>query len=366
MKTLLLAILALQQADHGVDQNRVDKAIDRGTEWLLKQKWEAWKYHDWGNMRHHDLVLYTLHHAGVDPQNEVYQQLLKFILEAPLERTYCVSLQAMYLAAVDPLKYQPRLRQCAQFLVDNQCRNGQWSYGVEVPQEKETPTTSIRPDVATGPGSAKPAAKKKAPPVTIKRRQKTTVESGDNSNSQYAALGLRACLEANVVPPAETLKDACAWWEKSQNNDGGWSYGDKGAGASYGSMTAGAVSSLIILKHYLKENWRADRRVADGIAWLVKNWDVRKNPGTNEGFVWVYYYLYAVERTGILSEMEKFGRIEWYKTGAEHILSQQLDDGSWSEGNTYGGAAKDVCFAILFLRRATVPFPKVASVDKKR
>src|ERR1051326_4328986 len=51
------------------------------------------------------------------------------MLEGPLERTYKVVLQAMILEEVDRVKHQHRIVQCAQFLVDNQCQNAQWSYG---------------------------------------------------------------------------------------------------------------------------------------------------------------------------------------------------------------------------------------------
>ncbi len=370
MKLILALLLAQAKPYPGVDQNRVDGAIDRGAEWLMKQKFEPWGYHDHGNVRHHDLVLYALFHAGVDPQNETFQKLLKFCLEAPLERTYCVSIQAMFLSEFDPVKYQGRLKQCCQFLVDNQCKNGQWSYGREVPQDKDVPTGGgERPDVATGTAPAKPgtraAPKRPEKAIHIRRRERADKDSGDNSNSQYAALGLRACMEANVWPPAETLKDAMHWFENAQNKDGGWSYEGKET-KSYGSMSAGALGCLIIYKHYLRENWRADKRVGDGVQWLAKNWSPRVNPGTNEGFVWLYYYLYAVERAGILTGLDKFGPVDWYREGANFILDAQAADGSWSEGNTYGGPVKDVCFAILFLRRATVPLPKVATGSPKR
>ena len=60
--------------------------------------------------------------------------------ETPLEWTYDVSLQAMILEEIDRVKYQARIAQCAQFLVDNQCPNGQWSYGEPDPFAKDTPT----------------------------------------------------------------------------------------------------------------------------------------------------------------------------------------------------------------------------------
>ncbi|MBI2930079.1 MAG: terpene cyclase/mutase family protein [Planctomycetes bacterium] len=364
MKGLVL-LLALGQADPGVDQERIEKAIDAGVDYLLKQEYAPWQYHDHGDYRYDDLVLYTLYHAGVDPKHEVFQKLLKNILETPLEHTYCVSLQAMFLSEFAPAKYQWRLKQCCQFLVDSQCKNGQWHYNAFVPQDKDAPTggnSKETPSLSVRPRQAQPVSPKKPEKVIqIQRRVKAEKEVGDNSNSQYAALGLRACIEANVHPPAETLKDALRWLEGAQNNDDGWSYVGKGEQASVGSMTIGSVGCIVIYKHYLKQNWRTDRRVQQGLKWLIKNWTVRENPGTKERFVWLYYYLYAVERAGLLMGMDKFGTIDWYGDGAKFLLQAQRQDGSWYEGNSWGGPIKDTCFAILFLRRATTPLPKVAT-----
>lgn len=347
MITLLCLCLA-----QDVDQKKVDQAIDRGVEYLLKQEYKPWDLHEHKNMRFDELVLYTLLHAGADREHPVWKALLKNILETELERTCCVSLQAMFLSELDPAKYQARIAQCCQFLVDNQCANGQWEYGEPTKLPSITPG---RQDVATGgKGGSKPRQL-----VQIKR-QRAGKASGDNSNSQYAVLGLRACLEANVLPPRETLDLARKWWEAAQNNDCGWGYTGKGS-ESYGSMTAGAVGSLVILRHYLKLDWKSDPQVVKGVRWMTENFTVKENAKTREGYVWHYYYLYAIERAGVLTGLEKFGARPWYREGALQLLSAQGQDGSWSEGNTYGGAIKDTCFAILFLRRATVPLPKTSS-----
>src|SRR6185436_3275079 len=206
--------------------------------------------------------------AGLRDSDPDFQKLFKKMLDGPLEKTYKVALQAMILEELDRVKYQERIAQCAQFLVDNQCANGQWSYGnptpfaadVKVPESKSVAT----PAPAT-PGSTRDfgaAGEKQKPKVTQKvpvKKQKDGPPAGDNSNTQYAALGLRACHDSGIVIPDAVLVLAVKWWRESQqgevDKDGkavatggfsekpeGWNYKDKTSQpdkAPYASMTAG-------------------------------------------------------------------------------------------------------------------------------
>ena len=47
---------------------------------------------------------------------------------------------------------------------------------------------------------------------------------GDNSNTQYALLGLHAASEAGVPVKPEVWALARAYWEHCQKNDGSWAY----------------------------------------------------------------------------------------------------------------------------------------------
>ncbi|MHC5019372.1 MAG: hypothetical protein ACYTGX_04535, partial [Planctomycetota bacterium] len=51
---------------------------------------------------------------------------------------------------------------------------------------------------------------------------------------------------------------------------------------------------------------------------------------------------------------EQIGRRDWYRDGAELILSQQSKDGRWASGWKNNGQ-DTTSFAILFLTRATPP-----------
>jgi len=355
-----------KKLDGKVDQLKVDAAIDKGARYLKG-------LNDYGvprAARKDELVLLTLVHAGVPASDPAYQRLFKAMMEAPLEKTYSVVLQAMILEEVDRVRHQGRIAQCGQFLVDNECRNGQWSYG-------EPTTFAIEPprDVATGAKERAevreflgPGQKPKVVRKIHVKKQREGPPTGDNSNTQYAALGLRACHDAGIVLPKEWIRLARNWWYVSQHdgsNDAyagrGWSYREKGDFHPYGSMTAGAVGGVVIYDFILDESWKRDACVHRGMEWVARNFTVTENPGPPEphgGGLNHYYYLYAMERLGILYGTEKLGAHDWYPKGALFLLDAQRADGSWQADDP----VTDTCFAILFLRRATRP---IASQDKK-
>lgn len=353
-----------------VDPARVDAAIKKGLAYL---KGQLGKYGSLNKRRTDELILWTFTHAGVPENDSDFERLFKTVAESPLEWTYNVSLQAMILEEIDRVKHQGRIAQCAQFLIDNQCSNGQWNYGEPDPFAKDVPTGTGKKAVASG---SKPKPEKPSAPgtrvkpkvlntITVKQMKKGPAK-GDNSNSQYAALGLRACHDAGVQIPAEVIELAEKWWRDSTSGDG-WGYVSKND-PGYGSMTAGAVGALTIYLFIEGHPWLKDKDVTMGIEWLGKNFAVTKNPGPHDGDGgqggWQYYYLYALERAGIFFGTETMGAHSWYAEGAQYLLSQQKDDGSWmSPGADH--AIWDTCFAILFLRRATRPLTDVASEDRK-
>ena len=71
---------------------------------------------------------------------------------------------------------------------------------------------------------------------------------------------------------------------------------------------------------------------------------------------WYFYYLYAVERVGMLFDTPMIGRKDWYFDGAKWLLEQQGANGSWDQNRLFANPSNptyDTCFAILFLKKAT-------------
>jgi hypothetical protein len=360
-----------------VDESKVDAAIKKGIAYLRTAPSPGAHA---GIKDSDELILWTYVHSGIGEDDPDFQKYWKKMLEGPLEKTYKVALQAMILEELDRVKFQERIAQCAQFLVDNQCVNGQWSYGnpsefvkdVKVPEPSRstaTPSKSGAKDFSAPGERVKPKIVQHVPV----KKMKDGPATGDNSNTQYAALGLRACFDAGIMIPEPTILQAVKWWRESQfadapktDKDGkpavasggsgkmeGWNYKDPAAQADkppYSAMTAGGTSALVIYDYMLDRRWKEDTHVKSGVNWLVQHFAVNTN----------YYYMYGLERTGILFGAEKFGAHDWYAEGAAVLLKAQNADGSWGRApgakpEDKGKLTHDTCFAILFLRRATRP-----------
>ncbi|MBV8881580.1 MAG: hypothetical protein JO332_16610, partial [Planctomycetaceae bacterium] len=126
----------------------------------------------------------------------------------------------------------------------------------------------------------------------------------------------------------------------------GWSYkkaGDEGQKAPYHAMTAGAVGATVILEYMLGRDFKKDAVTRAGVNWLAKNYSINNN----------LYYMYALERAGMLYDTTKFGDHDWYWDGAKSLVKSQNDDGSWGKNDKVEKNTHDTCFAILFLKKAT-------------
>ena len=373
------AIPAAAQDPNAVSQREIDQAIRKGAEYLKT----APSWGDWLHANCDELILLTMIHAGVPESNPKFDEYLRHCLQAPLEKTYKVACLAMALEELDASGYQMKIAQCAAFLLDNQAANGQWSYGKPV-DVKNYPYTEGEKKVETGarPGGAREFGStvrehKKPSKSIVVPQTKHEGEAGDNSNSQYASLGLRACFDANIKLPPDALHLARKWWVESQwpdegegakagknavNSGGdttriqGWSYkksGDEGQKEPTAPMTAGAVGATVIYEYMLGRDFKKDAVTRAGVNWIGKHYSVNDN----------LYYMYALERAGMLYDTTKFGDHDWYWEGAKHLIHSQKDDGSWGNNDKPEKNTWDTCFAILFLKKAT---RGVATGDGKR
>jgi hypothetical protein len=103
----------------------------------------------------------------------------------------------------------------------------------------------------------------------------------------------------------------------------------------------------------------AAEAIDGGLAWLAHHFAVDHHPPRKQGKDgpeepgYFYYYLYALERVGALTSRQYLGEHDWYREGAEELLRRQLADGSWPSGG-WDDDLVNTCFALLFLRRATL------------
>ena len=226
----------------------------------------------------------------------------------------------------------------------------------------------------------------------------------DNSNSQFALLGLAAAQRCGVKPDEDLWLRALRHWLNQQERKGpevaryeesdvaadgdkgrslirqvgtsrarGWSY-SKDAEVPSGSMTAGGVSSIALCRGALSDSIALrgplDRQsrsaMHDGLAWLGHHFRVDVNPmgvGNASVPLFQYYYLYGLERAGVLADTAWMADRDWYGVGAEYLVREQRADGSWEESAVGAGAQVqdllgrmpllDTCFALLFLKRSS-------------
>jgi hypothetical protein len=361
-------VFAAEKEAPRMDQSKVDAAIKKGTEWLRSKVQSGLPDFEWEGDGNHagqtfnEIVMYTLLHAGATNSDPDIVKLLNDIRAKPLVHTYGTAIRAQALEKYDPAKLFEDIRQCCQFLVDNQAKEGYWGYSKEV-QLPPLPKLTITPDpkvIATGPGGG---ALKTPPPgrsntTAVKKMvvaRRDWGQKNDNSNTQYAMLGIAACMAAGIHAPADTYQLVETWLADAQNDDGGWGYDARntpmhGREASYGSMTAGGVSTLSICIRNKGSDPMKDVRIQKGLQWLGKNLTFDQNPA---GGGWMqYYWIYSVERAGSFSGTQWFADRPWYYEGAAYLCDKQSGDGTWGEGSD-GQKLLNTCWSILFLKQAS-------------
>jgi hypothetical protein len=396
---VLLTAVSASEQDGGfkisseVNQVKVEQAIARGIAFLKTSDSPDSAIGPDSD----ELKLLTFVHGGVPETDAAFQDLLKKCLDRKMEKTYRVSVLAMCLEEIDRAKYQPQIALCGQFLLDNVKANGGFSYGDPTAAAPEAGSVATKKGDAfkpkKPPGPIDPNEKIKpeiAKHIQLKKsKDGPEAQRSDNSNSQYGALGIRACHDAGVQFPKEVIEKCRSYWVNNQRTpqnadpkaknvasggkEGwGWCYSEGDSicakmGPPYSSMTAGAVSALCIYDYILGRDWKKDKTVVDGMHWLDANYSVTQNVGPCEIAPvpdgWLYYYLYALERTGLLYDTTLIGKHDWYLDGYKVLLGAQKGNGSWDTSH-FIKPTWDTCFAILFLKRSTRPL--VASTVSPR
>jgi hypothetical protein len=327
----------------------VKQAIDRGKKYLISQQAQngSWNIDSPIDVRAGitSLCVLSLLNSGMPAHDRVAQRGLQYLRRLSTDdlaghyETYQVSLVIMALAAAKDKSDSVKIATLAQLLEDGQVTIGSigaWSYGLH--NERQT--------------------------------------GGDQSNTQYAILGLREAVEAGVIVNRQTWERARDYWERNQNNDGGWGYATSeandpgGKPPSRGSMTVAGVASLAITQQMLQSDEGvaadgtppcckdpvSDKKLQFGIDWLAKSFTVSHNPGAG-GHAWLLYYIYGVERAGRLTGQRFFGDHDWYREGTAMLLAtQNAVDGHWPGTGSY--ETQPVCgtsFALLFLSKGLAP-----------
>ena len=178
--------------------------------------------------------LLALSTAGLTEKHPVIKKGVAYLLKNfPENDVYSMGMYAVALQSVDRRKYKEQIKKAAEWLIKTQ-KKGTWNY--------------------------------------------TGSNSGDNSVTQFAILGLKAAIDSGINVPKKVLTDSAKHFLGTQARDGGWGYTSRSSSSA--SMTAAGLASLsvcdveqeisleILKGRQFCGKYKDDSRIVNGIKWL--------------------------------------------------------------------------------------------------
>jgi hypothetical protein len=389
------------------DAEVIKKAIERGVA-VLKQRQTGegtWANYGPGSTA---LAALTLLECDVPPTDQAVQRAAQSLREScvTLTYTYSVALCILFFDRLGEERDVPLIQSLGVRLLGGQNANGGWSYYCPSPSpdEERRLRTLVRQEHklvarATPPpaGQVRPLPEEIQKEMRLINQQKGDKKEdfngpGDNSNTQFAILGLWVA-RRHGVPVGDALTRLDARFRNGQNGDGGWGYhsgGGRGNNESTASMTAAGLLGLAYRHAAANEAVLRTRDTtgAGGPAGKLLPSDPATDPAVKRGLQALataiehppskqkgkgavpafarnftlrkgFYFLWSVERVAVAYSLDTIGSKDWYAWGSELLLASQAADGSWS--GEHSGEV-DTCFALLFLRRSNLAKDLTASL----
>lgn len=314
------------------------------------------------NAGYDTLAAYALLKGGLPASDSAIKKVLEqseicFVSGRYVPRqvhVYEAACHIMLLEAIDPQAYRDRMQLIVDYLQRARKESGAWNY----------PTDN-------GGGF-----------------------NGDQSISQYAALGLWAAERAELDVPPALWDDLAAWELRVQTDTGGFVYHPDGNSRQEGtsSMTSAGVANLQLCTLYLygvkaeaEREREAEQKEAPppkfGVLQRIEvdelaeaeaetetkrsrkpeNYDPRTSrtgmesalrrantwftprfpPPRDRNFGHPFYYWYGVERMASLADVDTIGGTDWYDAGFDYMRNNPTN------------SAEHLSFKILFLSNAT-------------
>jgi hypothetical protein len=325
-------VAAEGERDGQVNATQVRTAIERGVQFLRDQEngsgnWEvdgasAARPGGWSS-----LAMLALLNCGVKPDDPVIERGLKYLRTIPPEDTYVVGLQTMVFAAAGRAEDKVRIQ-----------RNVDWLVQARV--------------FARGTGMFAG--------WTYKRKGFGT----DNSNTQYALLGLHEGHLAGAKIDRSVWESIREYYIRTQREDGGFGYAAFQNNGPILTMTTAGLCGLLIAGAELntgRELLQADgsagncgqyqenRPVAAALGWVGQHFRVDWSHA-------IYYNLYGLERAGRLTGQRFLGNHDWYREGCQYLVRMQTPDGYWQSPQGHDTwKVISTSFALLFLSKGRTP-----------
>lgn len=356
------------------EQERVNRAIDRGVAYLKQQLASDGGGPYSGRTGAHALAGLTLLACGVPAGDLVVREAATRVRSgaAGEMQTYDLALSVLFLDRLADSKDRDLIRTLAMRLVAGQNPSGGWSYQCPLVQAKQRDeliaalrgSPSSRRPRPGDPGRV-PADVMNVPVVGFWPGDKVNVQGhSDNSNTQFALLAVWTARKYNL-PVDRSLAMVETRFRSSQNADGTWGYQPKTARWP-DSMTCAGLLGLAVGRGILhdgkaRKGPAQDPDVARALRYLGGRIGTpgKGQPRRRRGAGQVVgadahgdlYFLWSVERVAVIYDLPRIEGKDWYGWGARLLVEHQQGDGSWQDA--FAGLP-DTCFALLFLKRVNV------------
>jgi hypothetical protein len=313
--------------------DNVRKGIDRGIKYLRSKQLKdgSWEIDEFAKQRPGGwtcLSMLALLNAGVPPEDKMMKRGLDYIRQLEPSFTYVRALQTMVFAEARQNQDKERIQRNVDWLMKAAVRDNTGLLGWTYTQNPQVP---------------------------------------DNSNTQYALLGLHAGKTAGAKIPDSMWKDIRNYYKSTQIN-GGWVYAKHHNNFTYLTMDTAGLCGLIIAGMELnstREQPLGNGRFANCGKYkeskhirAALNEIGRPTVFTVDFENRVYYNLYGIERAGRLSGQRFLAGHDWYREGAKFLVKlQDKEEGCWpGKGFQFDRwPVVNTSFALLFLSKGRTP-----------
>jgi hypothetical protein len=344
------------------EQRKINDAIVKGV-WFLKDAqfpdgtWQAST-----PVGYSALAGLTLLECDVPPDDVVVQKAAAYVRREVLKLgttydNYQRALTILFLDRLGDKQDEGLIQYLALCLIAGQHPSqGAWSYSAPALDRPRVP--QLLKQLANSKSSLDNWRK------TALNGKSFDINGWDNSNTQFAILALWAA-QRHQVPIRRSITLVEQHFRKTQlpngpdpkgdnlNLDGSWYYNAVENSGAWPSMTCAGLLGLAMahgLTEVLQQKPLDDPAVRRGLAMLAREID---RPAEKRGPD--YYFLWSLERVGVLYNLKTIEGKDWYAWGCKVLLPRQQVGGNWVDGHYYGNnTILDTCFVLLFLKQANL------------
>jgi hypothetical protein len=368
-------------------QKQINQAVDKGAAYLKQAQangvWDRGQETPGATA----LAAWTLLECGVKANDPLMQKAADYIRKAAVGETknYAISLDIFFFDKLGDPEDIPLLEALAVRLLDSQNRGSGWSYfSADVPAAERKRLKDLvdnrkgkpgdipqRPQLPRKLAQLDPAIQQQIgnlPKRALPDRHPAAQAVADNSNTQFAMLALWVARKYGVPVESALQRTAKRFADTQSRQNGSWDYISLPQGgpklpvaqpSSYAmtcagllGLTLGHAGTVAGKAKNSKALLLADSQFQAGLGHLGQILQGKVAQARGDAGK-VYYFLWSLERVGVVCDLDQIHGIDWYAAGAKLLLSRQDSNGSW-QGGEFSQGACDTCFALLFLKRANV------------